>query len=417
MNFDPSPQPSPQRGEGELESLLGDIHPEISRILDKPLSGSELSMDEALALFRTEGKELHAVLKTADEVRRSKIGDTVTFVIVRNINFTNICYTGCKFCGFAKRKDDPEAEFLSMEEIARRAEEAWQRGATEVCIQGGLHPNIAGTHYRDILTAIKDRVPRMHIHAFSPFEIKYGSERMGIPAKEFLVMLKEHGLGTIPGTAAEILDVEIRRRLTRDKLSADEWIHIVRAAHELGIRSTSTMMYGHIDQPEHWVAHLNILRNIQKETGGFTEFVPLGFIHWDAPLFYAGQSRPGPTRDENLKVHAVSRLFLNGWIDNIQVSWVKLGPRFAQYIIKNGGANDFGGTLMNESISRSAGAPYGEEVTPLEMCRMIRAAGRRPARRNTLYEIVERYDDHDPPDMAPLVMRTEEQSRQFASLL
>lgn len=390
--------------------------PDIARILDKSLSGREISPAEALQLFRTEGPDLRAVLKSADAVREARAGDTVTFVIVRNINFTNICYTGCSFCGFAKRKDDPEAELLSMEEIADRAEEAWRRGATEVCIQGGLHPNIAGTHYRDILVAIKERVPDMHIHAFSPFEIKYGAERMGCSAEDFLRMLQDHGLGTIPGTAAEILDVDIRQQLTRNKLSAEEWIQIVKTAHRLGIRSTSTMMYGHIDRPEHWVAHLNILRDIQKETGGFTEFVPLGFVHWDAPLYFADHARPGPTREENMKVHAVARLFLQGWIDNLQVSWVKLGPHFAQYILKNGGANDFGGTLMNESISRSAGAPYGQEVTPLEMCRMIRAIGRRPARRNTLYGIVERYDDHDPPNVAPLVPRTPDQVRQFADV-
>ncbi len=399
-----------------LESLLSEARPDIAGILDGVMTGRELSPPDALTLFGAEGPDLQAVLKTADELRRAKNGDVVTFVIVRNINFTNICYTGCKFCGFAKRKDDPEAEFLTLDEIARRAEEARQRGATEVCIQGGLFPNIAGTYYRDILTAIKTRVPDIHIHAFSPFEIKYGSERMGIPAREFLIMLKDHGLGTIPGTAAEILDVEIRQQLTRNKLTAEEWISIVKTAHGLGIRSTSTMMYGHIDGPEHWVGHLNTLREIQKETGGFTEFVPLGFIHWDAPLYYAGGARPGPTRDENLKVHAIARIFLNGWIDNVQVSWVKLGPRLAQYVLKNGGANDFGGTLMNETISRSAGAPHGEEVTPLEMCRMIRAIGRTPARRNTLYDILERYDDHDPPDIPPLVPRTPDQERQLAAV-
>ncbi|OGH56362.1 MAG: 7,8-didemethyl-8-hydroxy-5-deazariboflavin synthase subunit CofH [Candidatus Lindowbacteria bacterium RIFCSPLOWO2_12_FULL_62_27] len=387
---------------------------EIGRILDRTLSGKELTPGEALRLFQAEGKELRAILQTADAVRRAAVGDTVTFVIVRNVNFTNICYTGCKFCGFAKRKGDPEAEFLSLDEIARRVEEAQERGATEVCIQGGLHPNIEGTYYGDILTAIKDRAPDIHIHAFSPFEIKYGAGRMGVSTRDFLLYLKDCGLGTIPGTAAEILDVEIRQQLTRDKLTAAEWIDIVKTAHRLGIRSTATMMYGHIDRPEHWVAHFNILREIQKETGGFTEFVPLGFIHWDAPLYFAGGARPGPTRDENLKVHAIARLFFNGWINHIQVSWVKLGPRFAQYVLKNGGANDFGGTLMNESISRSAGAPYGQEVTPLEMCRMIREIGRRPARRNTLYQIAEPYDDHDPPDMEPLVPRTAEQSSLFA---
>lgn len=393
-----------------LDALMGDIDPAVSRILDRAMSGSEITPEEALTLFETRGKELHAVLKTADAIRQEKNGDAVTFVVVRNINFTNICYTGCRFCGFARRKDDPEAEFLSLEEIARRAEEARQRGATEVCIQGGLHPNIPGTWYRDILTAIKNRVPDIHIHAFSPFEIQYGSDKMGVNAETFLRMLKDHGLGTIPGTAAEILDVEVRRTLTKNKLSAEAWIDIVKTAHRLGIRSTATIMYGHVDCPKHWAAHFKTIRDIQKETGGFTEFVPLGFIHQDAPLYLDGQARPGPSRDEHLKMHAVARIFLNGWIDNIQVSWVKLGPRMAQYVLKAGGANDFGGTLMNESISRSAGAPYGQEVTPVEMCRMIRDIGRVPARRNTLYEILERFDNHDPNDLGHLVPLTEEQA-------
>ncbi len=400
----------------DLESALGSACSAINRILEKALTDRELSTADALTLFEARGKDLVAVCKTADEVRRRKNGDTVTFVIVRNINFTNVCYTGCRFCGFAKRRDDPDAEVLSLEEIARRAEEAWSRGATEVCIQGGLHPAIEGTHYRDIVSVIKARVPGIHIHAFSPFEIKYGAEKMGISRRDFLLMLKDTGLDTLPGTAAEILDVDIRRQLTRDKLSAEEWVDTIKTAHRLGLRSTATMMYGHIDEPRHWAGHLNTIRDIQKETGGFTEFVPLGFIHWDAPLYFSGVARPGPTREENIKVHAVSRLFLNGWIDRIQVSWVKMGPPLAQYLLRNAGANDFGGTLMNETISRAAGAPFGQEITPMEMCRLIRAIGRRPARRNTLYEILERYDDHDPPDYPLLVARTEQQSRIFSDL-
>ncbi len=390
---------------GATERLLSRIDPTVSRILDKALNDVEVTPEEGLILFRTEGRELQALLLAADELRRAKVGERVTFVVVRNINFTNICYTGCRFCAFAVRRDDPEAEFLSLEEIARRAEEAWNRGATEVCIQGGLHPDIDASHYRNILVAIKERVPQMHIHAFSPFEIKYGAERSRLRVEDFLRMLQEHGLDTIPGTAAEILDTRIRRRLTRDKLSAQEWVYIVKTAHRLGIRSTSTIMYGHIDGPEQWVAHLALLREIQKETGGLTELVPLGFVHWDAPIYLAGEARPGPTGLEDLRMHAVARILLNNWINNIQVSWVKLGPKFAQYIL-TAGANDFGGTLMNESISRSAGAPYGQEITPAEMCRMIRELGRIPARRNTLYEILEVYDNHDPADTPPLVART-----------
>lgn len=395
--------------QNKLDETLARATPPVRAILEKALSGGEVSESEGLRLFSAEGPDLSALLATASAVREQKKGDAVTFVITRNINFTNICYTGCGFCGFAKRKDDPEAEFLPLDVIAARAQEAWDRGATEVCIQGGLHPNISGWHYRDILTAIKQQVPQMHIHAYSPFEIKYGAGLLDMSAEDFLRMLKDHGLGTIPGTAAEILDVEIRGQLTKNKLSADEWVSIVKTAHRLGIRSTSTIMYGHVDAPRHWAAHIRLIRDIQKETGGFTEFVPLGFIHWDAPIYLRGQSRQGPSRDDNLRMHAVSRLMLNGWIDNIQVSWVKLGPRMAQYIIQHGGANDFGGTLMNESISRSAGAPYGQEVTPMEMVRMIREIARPPARRNTVYEIQEIYLDHDPPDYETLVPRAKEQ--------
>lgn len=387
-----------------VEKLLGEIDPVVSRILEGALAGSEIRGEEALALFRTRERELEALLLTADALRRATVGDRISFVVTRNINFTNICYTGCRFCAFAKHRDDPEAEFLSLDEIAARAEEAWNRGASEVCIQGGLHPDIDASHYRDILVAIKSRVPGIHIHAFSPFEIKYGAERSRLSVEDFLRMLREHGLDTIPGTAAEILDVEVRRKLTRNKLSAEEWVAIVKTAHRLGIRSSSTIMYGHVDAPEHWVAHLSLLREIQKETGGLTELVPLGFVHWDAPIFLAGEARPGPTDAENLRMHAVARILLNRWIPNLQVSWVKLGPSVAQRILSSG-ANDFGGTLMNESISRAAGSPHGQEITPLEMCRMIREIGRTPVRRNTLYETLEVYDNHDPAALSPLVPR------------
>ena len=387
-----------------LEKLLGEIDPVVSRILEAALVGNEITGEEALSLFGTRGQELEALLLTADALRRATVGDRISFVVTRNINFTNICYTGCRFCAFAKRRDDPEAEFLSLDEIASRAEEAWNRGASEVCIQGGLHPDIDASHYRDILVAIKSRVPGIHIHAFSPFEIKYGAERSRLSVEDFLRMLSEHGLDTIPGTAAEILDVAVRRKLTRNKLSAEQWVAIVKTAHRLGIRSSSTIMYGHIDAPEHWVAHLCLLREIQKETGGFTELVPLGFVHWDAPIFLAGEARPGPTDAENLRMHAVARILLDRWIPNLQVSWVKLGPRVAQRILSSG-ANDLGGTLMNESISRAAGSPHGQEITPLEMCRMIREIGRTPFRRNTVYEALEVYEDHDPAELSPLVPR------------
>jgi FO synthase len=329
----------------------------------------------------------------------------VTFVVNRNINFTNVCYMGCRFCNFAKRQENPEAELLPHETVAARAKEAWERGGTEVCIQGGLHPKIAGSHYAEIVRAIKAAVPDMHIHAFSPFEIWYGTRKARLPYSAFLAELRDAGLGSVPGTAAEILDVEIRKILTQDKLSASQWVEIIREVHGVGLPSTSTIMYGHVDGPRHWAAHIGLIRSIQKETGGFTEFVPLGFIHDDSPLYHDVPGvRPGPSRDEHLKMHAVARLMLKGWIDNIQASWVKLGPALAQFML-HCGANDFGGTLMNETISRAAGAQWGQEVTPREMVGIIRGAGRTPVQRSTLYKTVAVYDAHDPDEIAPLVPR------------
>ncbi len=377
----------------------------IGRILDRALAGEEVNVADATQLFAASGDSLAALLQAADEMRRRRVGARATFVVTRNINFTNVCYMGCTFCNFAKRADDPAAELLPFEEVARRADEAWRRGATEVCIQGGLHPKLAGTHYRDIVRAIKRAVPDIHIHAFSPFEIWYGAHKSRLSPEDFLQDLKESGLGSLPGTAAEILDVAIRRRLTKDKLTTDQWVTIVKAAHKVGLPTTSTMMYGHIDGPRHWAAHIALLRDIQKETSGFTEFVPLGFVHYDSPLFTQNSDvRPGPSEGESLRVHAVARLMLAGWIDNIQVSWVKLGPRLAQRVLQSG-ANDLGGTLMNESISRAAGARYGQEITPKEMAGIIRGAGRVPAQRNTLYRHLAVYDKTDPPDYAPLVAR------------
>lgn len=387
-----------------VDEVLSLAMPKVARVLEKALGGTEISEPEGQTLFEAEGDDLTALVRVADEVRRQVVGDRVSFVITRNINFTNVCYMGCRFCNFRKRIEDPDAEWLSLEEIARRAREAWERGATEVCIQGGLHPKLKGDHYRGIIQAVKKEVPGMHLHAFSPFEIWYGAKRSKLSPAEFLLDLKEHGLGTIPGTAAEILDGEVRKKLTQDKLSADEWVRIVKAAHGVGLRSTATIMYGHVDAPRHWAAHIALIREIQKETGGFTEFVPLGFVHYDSPLYLEFGARPGPTDEENLRMHAVARLMLQGWIDNIQVSWVKLGPAMAKEML-GCGVNDLGGTLMNETISRASGSPYGQEMTPLEMVRTIRSAGRHPYRRSTLYELLEDYGDHEPPDVAPLIAR------------
>lgn len=378
----------------------------IRSILEMALEGGEVSEAEGVELFRTSGADAEAVYATADELRRRANGDHVSFVVNRNINFTNICYMGCRFCGFAKRSEDKDAEWLEPAQIVERAQQAWDRGATEVCIQGGLHPKMEGTYYRDIVRAIKAALPDMHIHAFSPFEIWYGASKTKMSYHDFLADLKEAGLGSMPGTAAEILDTEVRMQLTKNKLSAEKWVEIIRAAHEVGIPTTATIMYGHIDAPEHWAAHIRLLRDIQKDTGGFTELVPLSFVHTESPLWSQNPDkvRPGPTALEVDLMHAVSRIMLHGWIDNIQVSWTKLGAARAQQMLSRG-VNDLGGTLMNESISRAAGSAHGQEITARELTQIIRAAGRVPVRRNTIYEIRDIYDDHDPEELAPLVDR------------
>jgi 7,8-didemethyl-8-hydroxy-5-deazariboflavin synthase CofH subunit len=401
----------------------------VRAILDQALAGKDVTREQGTVLFQARGADLEAIVAVADQLRRQVVGDEVTFAVNRNINFTNICYMGCQFCGFAKRMEEEGAEFLSLETIVARAREAWDRGATEVCIQGGLHPKMKGTHYRDILLAIKAELPDMHIHAFSPFEIWYGVKKTGMSIADFLADLKACGLGSMPGTAAEILDTEIRKVLTRDKLTAEEWVEIISTAHRVGIPTTATIMYGHVDGPEHWSDHLVRIRDIQaisrdkradsrdktslsrdKQGGhsfrGFTEFVPLSFVHEDAPLYRKDPTavRPGPTREEVVLMHAVSRIMLHGYIDNIQVSWTKLGPEMAQAML-GCGVNDLGGTLMNESISRAAGAKNGQEVTAHEMVQIIRSAGRVPVQRNTLYGTIQRFDNIDPLALDPLVDR------------
>lgn len=384
--------------------------PTIRSILDRALAGQEISQAQGETLFKARGADLAAVVSVADQLRHQSCGDDVTFAVNRNINFTNVCYMGCQFCGFAKRMEDKGAEFLSLQTIVARAKEAWERGGTEVCIQGGLHPKMSGTHYRDILLAIKAELPDMHIHAFSPFEIWYGVKKTGMSVRDFLTDLKDCGLGSMPGTAAEILDTDIRKQLTRDKLTTDQWVEIIRTAHEVSLPTTATIMYGHVDGPEHWAAHLALIRDIQRDArnkpAGFTEFVPLSFVHEDAPLYLANPDgvRPGPTDDEVALMHSVSRIMLHGFVDNIQVSWTKLGPERAQAMLSCG-VNDLGGTLMNESISRAAGAKNGQEVTAHEMVQIIRSAGRTPVQRNTLYGMVQRFDENDPEALKPLVDR------------
>ncbi|NKY49032.1 bifunctional FO biosynthesis protein CofGH [Nocardia vermiculata] len=347
-----------------------------------------LGDDEYLALATAEGAELDAVAALADQLRRDTVGDDVTYVVNRNINFTNICYTGCRFCAFAQRKGDADAFTLSADEVAERAWEAYVEGATEVCMQGGIDPDLPVTGYADLVRAVKKRVPSMHVHAFSPMEIVNGASRGGQSVHDWLAALQEAGLDTIPGTAAEILDDEVRWVLTKGKLPASAWIDVITTAHKLGIRSSSTMMYGHVDNPKHWVGHLRVLRGIQDETGGFTEFVLLPFVHQSAPLYLAGASRPGPTIRDNRAAHALARIMLHGRIPNIQTSWVKLGITGTQVML-NGGANDLGGTLMEETISRMAGSEHGSAKTVAELVEIGEGIGRPVRERTTSYGVPE----------------------------
>jgi len=339
---------------------------------------------EYLTLATADGSALDAVAALADSLRRDAVGDDVTFVVNRNINFTNICYTGCRFCAFAQRKGDADAFSLSAQEVAERAWEAHVAGATEVCMQGGIDPELPVTGYADLVRAVKAKVPSMHVHAFSPMEISNGVTRSGMSVREWLIGLREAGLDTIPGTAAEILDDEVRWVLTKGKLPTSQWVEIVSTAHDVGLRSSSTMMYGHVDTPSHWVAHLNVLRGIQDRTGGFTEFVPLPFVHQSSPLYLAGAARPGPTHRDNRAVHALARIMLHGRIPHIQTSWVKLGAQRSQVML-TGGANDLGGTLMEETISRMAGSQYGSAKSVAELVAIAEGIGRPARQRTTTY--------------------------------
>lgn len=369
-----------------LDDALRAARPDIRAALESALEGKELGFEACCALAHADGDDLAALVRAADELRRRQAGDAITYVVNRNINFTNVCMVGCAFCGFGRGPGASDAYFLSLDEIVAKATEAWHAGATEVCIQGGLPKEFDGYFYRDILRAVRRALPEMHIHAFSPMEIAYGVEKTGMSTRDYLLMLKDEGLNTIPGTAAEVLDDEVRDALSPNKLKVKQWLEIVRAAHSVGIRSTSTLMYGHVETPEHWVRHMMLLRDIQKETGGFTEFVPLAFIHEKTRLFRKDGSRPGATHRENLAVHALARVLFNGLIPNVQVSWVKMGFDESLACLE-AGANDFSGTLMEEHISQSAGATHGEYVSPAEFRRQIRRIGRIPAERTTTYKI------------------------------
>jgi 7,8-didemethyl-8-hydroxy-5-deazariboflavin synthase CofH subunit len=383
---------------------------EVRETLHSAACGAELTFERALLLATAEGSALDALVAAADQLRRETVGEAITYVVNRNINFTNVCFVGCSFCGFGRGPSAPDAYSLSFEEMVRRTREAWERGATEVCVQGGLPRDLDGFFYRDLLRAIKHAVPGMHVHAFSPMEIDYGVTKTGMPLRDYLQMMRDEGLGSIPGTAAEILDDRVRKELSPNKLPAARWVEIITAAHELGIPTTSTMMYGHVEEPADWVRHILLLRSIQKRTGGFTEFVPLGFIHENTRLYRHGGARPGAKRDEHLRVHALARVLLHGAIRNLQVSWVKLGFETSLACFQ-AGANDFSGTLMEESISKAAGATFGEYVSPEEFRARIRSIGRVPAERTTTYKIRRIFDDpaQDPRTAAPQLpmVRTE----------
>ncbi|KOT92690.1 FO synthase [Streptomyces sp. NRRL F-5755] len=363
------------------ERIDTDVRAALARAADDP---TQLTDDQALALLHADGPALDALCRIADDLRRATVGDDVTYIVTRNINFTNVCYTGCRFCAFAQRRTDADAYTLSLSQVADRAQQAWDVGAVEVCMQGGIHPDLPGTAYFDIARAVKERVPGMHVHAFSPMEVVNGATRTGLSIREWLSEAKAAGLDTIPGTAAEILDDEVRWVLTKGKLPTATWVEVIKTAHELGIRSSSTMMYGHVDQPRHWLGHLRLLAEIQQETGGFTEFVTLPFIHTNAPVYLAGIARPGPTTRDNRAVTAMARVLLHPHITNIQTSWVKLGTEGAAEMLRSG-ANDLGGTLMEETISRMAGSSYGSYRSIQDLIAIADAAGRPSRARTTTY--------------------------------
>ncbi|MGE0419080.1 MAG: 5-amino-6-(D-ribitylamino)uracil--L-tyrosine 4-hydroxyphenyl transferase CofH [Acetobacteraceae bacterium] len=390
-------------------ALLSEVDPRIEAILAKATSGKRLDEPEIIRLFAARDVDYDRVITVADELRQAVSGDVIRYVVNRNINYTNICYYRCKFCAFSKGKTHEALRGtpydLDMEEIVRRSVEAWERGATEVCLQGGIHPDYTGATYVKICEAIKDAVPGMHIHAFSPLEVTQGAATLGKPIPDFLADLKAAGLGTLPGTAAEILDDEIRAIICPDKINTAEWVHAIRSAHELGLQTTSTIMYGHVEGPLNWARHLLVLRDLQEQTGGFTEFVPLPFVHMEAPMYLRGLARKGPTLREAVLMHSVARLVLHPLITNIQTSWVKMGPEGAAMCL-NAGANDMGGTLMNESISRAAGTQHGQEFPPEAMEALISGIGRVPVQRSTGYGGVSnerRVTSFNAPELAPVI--------------
>ncbi|QLH09913.1 5-amino-6-(D-ribitylamino)uracil--L-tyrosine 4-hydroxyphenyl transferase CofH [Candidatus Nitrosotenuis sp. DW1] len=383
-----------------VDSLLKNADPLVADSLNNALSEKEISVKEATYLYDARGIDFHLVGMVADELRKRRVGDIVTFVVNRNINFTNVCIKQCGFCAFSRDFREEEGYFLPIEEIVRRAKEAHSLGATEVCIQAGLPPDMDGGFYEKICAAIKADIPDIHIHGFSPEEVLYGATRSNVSIKEYLSRLKDAGINTIPGTAAEILDQRIRDKISPGRISVSDWTEIIKTAHKMGINSTSTIMFGHVESTEDRVRHIAKIRDIQKETGGFTEFVPLNFIHTEAPMYTRGLHdgiKSGASANDVMLTHAIARIMLNNHIDNIQMSWVKEGQKMSQLLLM-WGANDFGGTLINESISTSAGAQYGQILRPKEIRRLVREIGRIPAQRTTTYDIIKKYDSESSED-------------------
>jgi FO synthase subunit 2 len=376
-----------------LDALFTGVAPDVRRVLDRCLDGGEPSVEEALLLCGVNGDALHALLATANELRRQQAGDDVTYVVNRNINFTNVCVKACRFCAFSRTQRSEEGYFLDVAEIVRRALEAEALGATEVCIQAGLAPGMDGRFYADLVRALKQAAPRLHLHAFSPEEIKFGAALRGLSIRDFLLELKDAGLDTLPGTSAEVLDDDLRHRIAPGRITTAEWIEVVTSAHAIGLPTTSTLMYGHVETDLERVRHLDTLRTLQRATHGFTEFVPLSFVHSEAPMHvkqYLPDLRPGPTGNEVARLYAIARLMLGRSFRNIQSAWVKEGVRMAQWMLSCG-ANDLGGTLINESISTSAGATHGQFQSPADLRRVIREAGRTPVQRDTRYRALRRF--------------------------
>lgn len=387
----------------EMERAMAACGPAVARILERALGGGEVSVEEGELLFGVRGAELEATVAAADTLRRERVGDRVSYVVNRNINFTNVCVKRCGFCAFSRGHRAEEGYFLPVEEVVRRAREAWDLGATEVCVQAGLPPKMKGTFYVELCRAIKAEVPEIHVHGFSPEEVLYGSELSGLSVESYLAELRDAGVGSLPGTSAEILNDRIRNLISPGRISTADWVRVITAAHRLGIPTSSTIMYGHVESARDLAGHVALLRDVQKQTGGFTEFVPLSFIHSEAPMYRKALVpgiRPGADDDEVRRMYAVSRLMLHGWIDHVQASWVKQGVSLAQRCL-SAGADDLGGTLLNESISTAAGAGHGHFLRPSQMRSLIRGAGRVPVERTTVYRVLREFPQ-EPAEPEPL---------------